>query len=105
MELRSTVARYPSDPAATGLVDELRVASAEFARLWEQNDVQPAPTLTKTFQHPIVGLVTLDCDSLQLADRGQHLVLYSAPAGSPDADKLAFLNALGADGITTDGSR
>jgi len=96
MELRATLARYPTDPAVTGLVDELRDASPEFARLWERHDVRAAPVLTKTFRHPVVGEITVDCDSLALADRDQHLVLYSAPRGSRDAEALALLNVLGA---------
>ncbi|MEV1331441.1 helix-turn-helix transcriptional regulator [Micromonospora costi] len=96
MRLRSTSARYPADPTVTELVDELRDASPEFARLWERRDVQPAPMLTKTFRHPVVGEVTVDCDSLTLADRDQQLVLYSAPPGSRDAEALAFLGAVGA---------
>ncbi|MGW6741352.1 helix-turn-helix transcriptional regulator [Streptomyces sp. NPDC055025] len=96
MRLRSTRARYPSDPAVTGLVDELRDASPEFARLWERHDVQAAPVLTKTFRHPVVGEITVDCDSLTLTDRDQHVVLYSAPPGSPGAEALALLNVLGA---------
>lgn len=97
MELRSAIARYPSDPVVTGLVDELRDASPEFARLWERHDVQAAPGLTKTFRHPVVGEITVDCDSLALTERDQHLVLYSAPPGSPAAEALALLNVLGAD--------
>jgi transcriptional regulator with XRE-family HTH domain len=97
MELRSTFARYPSDPAVIALVDELREGSPEFARLWERHDVQAAPTLTKTFRHPVVGAITVDCDSLTLTDRDQHLVLYSAPSGSPDAEALAFLSVVGGE--------
>ena len=99
MELRATVARYPSDPAVTGLVEELRDASAEFARLWDRHDVQAAPTLTKTFQHPAVGTITVNCDSLRITDSDQHLVLYTAPQGSPDADALALLTMLAAERI------
>jgi transcriptional regulator with XRE-family HTH domain len=95
MELRATLARYPTDPAVTKLVDELRGGSPEFARLWERHDVQGAPMLTKTFRHPVVGEITVDCDSLALTDRDQHLVLYSAPLGSPAAEALALLNVLG----------
>ncbi|WP_301127840.1 helix-turn-helix transcriptional regulator [Streptomyces cacaoi] len=95
MQLRSALARYPADPAVTGLVDELRGAALEFARLWEQHDVQARPAFTKTFQHPAVGRLTLDCDALALTDRDQYLVLYSAPAGSPAADALALLDVLG----------
>ncbi|MFE1936804.1 helix-turn-helix transcriptional regulator [Streptomyces sp. NPDC056669] len=97
MRLRATLARYPADPAVTGLVDELRDASPDFARLWERHDVQAAPMLTKTFRHPVVGEITVDCDSLALTDSDQHLVLYSAPPGSPGAEALALLNVLGAE--------
>ncbi|MEV8129020.1 helix-turn-helix transcriptional regulator [Streptomyces sp. NPDC085944] len=95
MQLHTALARYPTDPAVTGLVDELRDTSADFARLWDRHDVQPVPTLTKTFHHPVVGDVTVDCDTLTLTDRDQHLVLYSAPPGSPGAQTLALLNVLG----------
>ncbi len=94
MGLRSALARYPADPAVAGLVAELRDGSPEFARLWDRHDVQAAPTLTKTFRHPAVGDITLDCDSLKLTDRDQHLVLYTARPGSRDADTLALLHML-----------
>jgi len=94
-ELRVTVTRYPSDPAVTGLIEELRDGSPEFARLWDRHDVQARVTLSKTFRHPAVGEITVDCDSLALIDRDQHLVLYTAPHGSRDAQALALLNVLG----------
>jgi len=95
MTLRITLARYPSDPMVTALVDELREGSPAFTRLWERHDVQTAPVLTKTFRHPVVGDITVDCDSLTLTDRDQRLVLYTAPPGSHDAEALALLNVLG----------
>lgn len=105
MELRATVARYPSDPVVTGLVEELNDGSLEFARLWERHDVQSAPMLTKTFRHPAVGEITVDCDSLALSDRDQHLVMYTAPQGSRDAEVLALLNVLGVEGVTESRAR
>ncbi|MEU8817340.1 helix-turn-helix transcriptional regulator [Actinoplanes sp. NPDC048796] len=97
MELRATLARYPADPEVTALVRDLRDGSPDFARLWDRHDVQGAPMITKTFHHPVVGQVTVDCDSLALTESDQHLVLYSAPAGSPDAEALALLSVLGSD--------
>ena len=94
-ELRGTLARYPADPGVTGLIRDLREGSADFARLWERHDVQVAPVLTKTFRHPAVGEITLDCDALAIPDSDQHLVLYTAPQGSRDADALALLDVLG----------
>ena len=102
-QLRTTLACYPADPTVTRLIDELREGSPEFARLWERHDVQAAPTLRKTFRHPAVGEITLDCDTLALTDRDQHLVLYSAPRGSRDAEAVALLNVLGPEGINAGG--
>jgi transcriptional regulator with XRE-family HTH domain len=99
MGLRATLARYPSDPAVTSLIEELRDGSPEFDRLWERHDVQGAPMLTKTFRHPVVGEITVDCDGLALTDRDQHLVLYSAPPGSHSAQALALLNVLGTESV------
>ena len=102
LELRATLARYPGDPAVVELVEELRAGSEQFARLWERHDVQAAPTLRKTFHHPVVGEVTVDCDSLALTERDQHLVLYTAPRGSRDAEALALLAVLGTERIGVD---
>lgn len=87
----------------SGLVEELRDGSPDFARLWERHDVQAPTVLTKTFRHPLVGKITVDCDSLALTDRDQHLVLYSAPPGSRDAEALALLNVLGAQSFNAGG--
>lgn len=95
MALRGTVTRYPTDPEVRRLVADLSAGSEEFRRLWARHDVHASPALTKTFHHPVVGAVTVDCDSLLLPERDQHLVLYTAPQGSPAADALAFLGAVG----------
>ncbi|GAA0464739.1 transcriptional regulator [Paractinoplanes deccanensis] len=99
-QLRATLARYPTDPEVSGLVDDLRGGSADFARLWERHDVQGAAMLTKTFRHPTVGDITVDCDVLALTDRDQHLVLYTAPPGSPSTEALALLSVLGTESFS-----
>ncbi len=94
MRLRTTLAEHPADEQVVALVDELRSGNPDFARLWDRHDVQPAPMLTKTFRHPAVGPVTVDCDTLALTDADQFLVLYTAAPGSAGADALALIGML-----------
>ncbi|MEU6549200.1 helix-turn-helix transcriptional regulator [Streptomyces sp. NPDC046915] len=93
--LRATAARYPDDPEVTGLVGELLRGSAEFARLWASHDVSAAPTLIKTFQHPLVGPVTVNCDVLSITDRDQRVVIYTAEPGSRSEEALRLLSVIG----------
>ena len=48
-----------------------------------------------------VGDITVDCDSLAIADCDQHLVLYTAPVGSRDAENLALLGVIGTQPLST----
>ncbi|MDJ0412092.1 helix-turn-helix transcriptional regulator [Rhodococcoides fascians] len=94
-ELRTALTRYPTDETVSNLVTELRNGSPDFARLWERHDVAVSPALRKTFRNTPVGEITVDCDSLKLVEVDQHLILYTAAVGSPDADKLALLAMIG----------
>lgn len=93
--LRATAARYPDDPEVTGLVGELVSGSEEFARLWASHDVCAEPTLCKTLQHPLVGPVTVNCDVLDITDRDQRVVIYTAAPGSPSEEALRLLSVVG----------
>lgn len=95
MELRATLARYPSDEFVVDLIRELREGSPGFSRLWEKNDIQSVPALRKTFRETPVGEITVECDSLRLSDTDQHLILYTAVPGSRDATNLALLSVVG----------
>ncbi|WP_030612682.1 helix-turn-helix transcriptional regulator [Streptomyces sclerotialus] len=93
--LRAAAARYPNDPEVTGLVKELLAGSEEFAGLWATHDVTARPTLCKTFAHPLVGPVAVNCDVLDIADRDQRVVLYTAAPGSPSEEALRLLSVVG----------
>ncbi|HET6499684.1 MAG TPA: helix-turn-helix transcriptional regulator [Amycolatopsis sp.] len=95
VSLRSAVARYPGSPEVTGLVDELLAGSDEFAGLWKSGEVGAARTLRKTFRHPSVGPVTVNCDVLDIADRDQHVVIYTADPGSSSEEALRMLAVIG----------
>ncbi|MDT0182891.1 helix-turn-helix transcriptional regulator [Microbacterium sp. ARD31] len=93
--LRVAVARYPHDPELGRLVAELQQGSEEFARLWELHDVTAQPALVKTFDHRVVGPVTVACDTFDITEQGQQLVLYTAEPGSPDEASLQLLSVIG----------
>ncbi|WP_409491523.1 helix-turn-helix transcriptional regulator [Amycolatopsis sp. cmx-11-12] len=93
--LRATAGRYPGDPELTGLISELLDSSEAFARLWAAHDVSAAPTLCKTFQHPMVGPVSVNCDVLDISDRDQQVVIYTAEPGSRSEEALRLLSVVG----------
>jgi transcriptional regulator with XRE-family HTH domain len=102
-KLRATAARYPGDPEVTGLVRDLLAGSEEFGRLWASHDVAAEPTLSKTFQHPLVGPVTVDCDVLDISDRDQRVVIYTAAPGSPSEVALRLLSVIGTQRLDISG--
>lgn len=101
--LRGAAGRYPGDPELTALIDELLTGSAEFAELWAAHEVTARPTLCKTFDHPLVGLVTVNCDVLDITDRDQRVVIYTAAPGSPSEEALRLLSVVGTQRMNVPG--
>ncbi|MET7655529.1 helix-turn-helix transcriptional regulator [Streptomyces sp. NPDC005486] len=93
--LRAAAARYPGDLELTALISELLAGSEEFAELWAAHEVSARPTLCKTFDHPLVGPVSVDCDVLDITDRDQRVVIYTAAPGSPSEEALRLLSVVG----------
>ncbi|MEU4192826.1 helix-turn-helix transcriptional regulator [Kribbella sp. NPDC026611] len=93
--LRATAARYPDDPEVRELIGDLLAGSPRFAELWAAHDVAAEPTLCKTFDHPLVGSITVNCDALAIPDRDQQLILYTATPGSPSEEALRLLAVIG----------
>jgi transcriptional regulator with XRE-family HTH domain len=94
-DLRSATARYPDDTGLRQLVADLRAASSRFATLWETGAVGTHRDSHKTFDHPDVGLVTVDCDVLTVDGTDLRIIAYTAPAGSEAAEKLRLLSVIG----------
>ncbi|MFE3830934.1 helix-turn-helix transcriptional regulator [Streptomyces sp. NPDC059092] len=93
--LRGAAARYPDDPEVATLVADLLSGSPEFARLWAAHDVRAEPTLRKTINHPLIGPITVNCDVLDITDRDQQVVIYTADPGSPAEEALRLLSVIG----------
>lgn len=101
-DLRTALVTYPRDRGLNDLIEELRSASAEFTRLWDEGAVGRHVSARKTVVHPQVGEVTCDCDVLTVPGCDIRLVVYTVAAGSADAEKLEFLRVT--TGVRTDGS-
>ncbi|OIK28252.1 helix-turn-helix transcriptional regulator [Streptomyces malaysiense] len=101
--LRTAAVRYPDDPEVSGLIRELLDGSADFARLWAAREVDGGPTVRKTFRHPLVGPVAVNCDALELTDRDQQVVIYTAVPGSSSEEALRLLSVIGTQRMTTPG--
>jgi len=98
--LRSVAGRYPDDPGLATLLEELHRGSAEFRELWETTVAGSWRSHTKTVEHPALGVLTLECDTLHVPDVDQNLIVYSAAPGSPEAEALALLRVLGTQDLT-----
>jgi transcriptional regulator with XRE-family HTH domain len=94
-DLRDAVGRYPDDELLRSLVDDLLRVSPRFAELWEQRSVRRRMASRKSFVHPEVGPLTLDCDVLTVGGSDLRLVVYTAAPGTRDFEALALLGAVG----------
>lgn len=89
-------ARHSDDPHGRAVVDRLLNASSEFASLWRTHDVawRPGPE-RKTFLHPQVGPIQLDCETLSAENNSQILLVYTATPGTDSAERLQLLDVVG----------
>jgi transcriptional regulator with XRE-family HTH domain len=91
-QLRREAARDPHDPRLSALVGELSVQDPDFRRWWGAHHVAVRGMGVKTYQHPVVGDLTLDWDTLIWAtDPDQQLVTWTAEPGTPSHDRLRIL--------------
>jgi transcriptional regulator with XRE-family HTH domain len=94
--LRARAGIDPDDPELVALIGELVVKSPEFARLWERYEVKMVGEGTKSFQHPLVGAMTLDYEAMELANAdGQRMIAYYSVPGTPDHDAVTLLDMAG----------
>lgn len=90
-DLRSAAVEYPADSTLAELVDELRGENEYFDTLWTSGVAAVHKSDRKTIRHPSVEELTLDCDVLIAPGSDLRVVIYTAAAGSADAEKLEFL--------------
>ncbi|BBY47296.1 transcriptional regulator [Mycolicibacterium arabiense] len=90
--LRMEVGRNPHDEELLALVGELSAGSASFRQQWASRDVRVHGYGSKHVNHPVVGRLDLNFESMDLpTEPGLQMNVYTATAGGPTADKLALL--------------
>jgi transcriptional regulator with XRE-family HTH domain len=102
--LRAVHGRLAEDPEADALIVALQHDSEEFAALWARHEVAARSGTHKRFVHPLVGTLTLDCQILTAENLTERLVVFSAAAGSDDADRLKLLSVVGSQSFPSGAS-
>ncbi|MFD6289945.1 helix-turn-helix transcriptional regulator [Streptomyces sp. NPDC060205] len=90
-DLRRSASWLGDDPGFRSLITNVRALSPQFRKLWDEGRASAHQSLVKTVHHSLVGDVTLDCDVMTIPDSDIKLVVFTAPVGSTDAERLDFL--------------
>ncbi|WP_405951460.1 helix-turn-helix domain-containing protein [Streptomyces prunicolor] len=97
-QLRMEAAQYPENSRLIELVGELSLCDKQFAQWWGDHRVAARTVGTKTLNHPVVGELVLDWDTLTAnTDPDQHLTVWTAAPGSPTHERLRILASWAAD--------
>ena len=102
--LRAVAAARTDDPEPAALAAELRAASEEFARLWDTHEVSLRRSAVKRFQHPLVGLLELDCEVLLNHEHHQQLIVHTARPGTESYERLQLLRVVGLQDLSPSGA-
>ena len=93
--LRAAAGADPDHPRLAEVVGELSLKSPEFRALWARYHVKAKTRGTKLLQHPVVGPLTLDYETLAPEGvNGQLVLAYHAEPNSRSATALALLGSL-----------
>jgi transcriptional regulator with XRE-family HTH domain len=100
-DLRMTASRYPADRELKLLVTRLASQSPRFVEMWESSEVGSPQDQArhKIIDHPDVGLIALDCDTLIVAGDDLRIMVYTAEPGTEDAERLALAVVVGTQAL------
>jgi transcriptional regulator with XRE-family HTH domain len=106
-DLRMTAARYPADRELGRLITQLTSQSPRFAELWKSSEVVSPQDQArhKIIEHPDVGLIALDCDTLIVAGDDLRIMVYTAEPDTEDAERLALAIVLGTQSLVMSRSK
>lgn len=90
--LRAEVGRNPYDKALSDLIGELSTRGDTFRQRWARHEVRRHRAGAKRLNHPLVGQLTINYETMELAaDEDLSLIVCGVAPGSRDADALNLL--------------
>ncbi|MGY1772143.1 helix-turn-helix transcriptional regulator [Blastococcus sp. SYSU D00813] len=98
--LRAIVTMRGPGSRAARLADLLLARSEEFRILWEAHEIGVHPAEVKRYQHPEVGRLELNCQTLIDPDQAHRLMVYTAAPGTESHEKLEVLAVVGAQSLS-----
>jgi transcriptional regulator with XRE-family HTH domain len=99
--IRMEAAREPDDPRLAELIGDLSIRDPQFRQWWAGHDVAFKRRGARTYNHPVVGEITLEWDTLTSdAEPDQQLIIYTAEPGSPSEQALRILASWSASEAT-----
>ncbi|ATL69797.1 transcriptional regulator [Nocardia terpenica] len=90
-QYRAAAGQHAGDPEFMTLTEALRAASPEFREWWDEHDIAEFRSARKQFEHPALGLLTLDYTKLSAMEDSQLRVVVYLPADAETAAKLPLL--------------
>jgi len=88
---RIDAARAGDYPEAAALAAELQATSADFRRLWAENEMRSHGVGLKRIQHPLAGPLTLEYSAFSVdSGDGLSMIVYT-PASPADVRAIALL--------------
>ncbi|HET9172393.1 MAG TPA: helix-turn-helix domain-containing protein [Actinospica sp.] len=92
--LRMQTGPDADDPELATLVGQLSIQDPDFRTWWASHQVSSVGYGTKQYRHPLVGELTLDCDTWDSPDgSGQRLMVLTAEPGTASHDALKILTS------------
>ena len=98
--LRQLLTRRGPQSRAAQIAELLLAQSEEFRELWATHEVGLRPPELKRFDHPEVGRLELNCQTLLDPDQSHLLLVYTATPGTESYERLQLLAVIGAQTLT-----
>jgi transcriptional regulator with XRE-family HTH domain len=98
--LRAALTTGSDTHRAARIVAELEQRSPEFVSIWQRQEVAQRFDDHKSFVHPELGRIDVDCEFLYAENRAQTLIVLTTRPGTESHTKLQLLSVIGNQQLT-----